>query len=186
MQRCKATGKSFGCFCTTDTDSHGFVKGRPRQSAFERTDEKTDSVFSSTGKQMKSQAWGMEELMKYFRNSGEKFGNAKVIELDKPAAFDLRWDANPALTLRWTWSDPWAVRKEPDKRSLLAVGVSGNYHGAHVELADPSNSWVYVSKRFTDYPGKVEANTIVRCLTKEGEWMEKALKAGIQYLADLG
>jgi hypothetical protein len=70
--------------------------------------------------------------------------------------------------------------------SLLAVGLSGNEHGAHVESADPSNSWVYVSKRFVDYPGKVSGNTVVRCLTKEGEWMEKALKAGIQYLADLG
>jgi hypothetical protein len=114
---------------------------------------------------MKSQAWGMQELMKYFRDSGEKFGNPEVIELEKPAAFDLRWDANPPLTLRWTWSDPYAVRTEPDEGSLLGVGLSGAHdHGVHVELADPSNSWVYVSKRFTDYPGKVEANTIVRCL----------------------
>jgi hypothetical protein len=133
---------------------------------------------------MKSQAWGMEELMNYFRNSGEKFGNPKVIELEKPAAFDLRWDANPPLTLRWTWSDPYAVRKEPDEGSLLAVGLSGAK--AHVELADPSHSWVYVSKRFVDYPSKPEANTIVRCLTKEGEWMKQALEAGKKYLADLG
>lgn len=48
----------------------------------------------------------MEELMKYFRDSGEKFGNPEVIDLEKPAAFDLRWDANPPLTLRWTWSEP--------------------------------------------------------------------------------
>ena len=123
----------------------------------------------------------MEELMNYFRNSGEKFGNPKVVELDKPAAF-----ANPPLTLRWTWSDPGDVRKEPDEGSLLAVGVSGNSHGAHVELADPSNSWVYVSKRFVDYSEKVSENTIIRCLTKEGEWMKQALKAGIQFLADLG
>jgi hypothetical protein len=135
---------------------------------------------------MKSQVWGMEELMEYFRNSGEKFGNPTVIELDKPAAFDLRWEANPPLTLRWTWSDPWAVRIEPDEGSLLAVGLSGNDHQAHIELADPSNSWVYVSNRFVEYPGKVSANIIVRCLTKEGEWMKQALKAGIQYLADLG
>jgi hypothetical protein len=136
---------------------------------------------------MKSQAWGMEELMKYFRDSGEKFGNPEVIELEKPAAFDLRWDTNPPLTLRWTWSDPWAVRKEQGEGSLLGVGLSGAHdHGAHVELADPSNSWVYVSKRFADYPGKVEANTIVRCLTKQGEWMGKALEAGKKYLADMG
>ncbi len=72
---------------------------------------------------MKSQAWGMEESMEYLRNSGEKFGNPEVIELDKPAAVDLRWDANPPLILRWTWSDPWAVRKESDeKQGRSAVG----------------------------------------------------------------
>jgi len=129
----------------------------------------------------------MEELMKYFRNSGEEYGNPQVIELDKPAAFDLRWDAKPPLTLRWTWSDPWAVRREPDEGSLLGVALSGaNDHGAHVEVADPSNSWLYVSERYVDYPGKVSGNTIVRCLTKEGEWMKQALEAGKKYLADLG
>jgi hypothetical protein len=76
---------------------------------------------------MKSQVWGMEELMKYFRTSGEEFGNPEVIELEKPAAFDLRWDANPPLTLRWTWADAYAVRTEPEEGSLLAVGFSGAY-----------------------------------------------------------
>jgi hypothetical protein len=136
---------------------------------------------------MKAHAWGMEKLMEYFRNSGEKFGNPKVVELERPAMFDLGWDANPPLTLRWTWADPWAVRKEPDEGSLLAVGLSGaNDHGAHVELADPSHGWLYVSSRFVEYSGKVTENTIVRCLTKEGEWMEQAFKAGIKYLANLG
>jgi hypothetical protein len=129
----------------------------------------------------------MQELMNFFRNARERFGSPKVIELDKPAAFDLRWDANPPLILRWTWSDPFAVRKEPDEGSLLGVIFAGaNDHVAHVELADPSHSWVYVSERFVDFPGKVRNNTIVRCLTKEGEWVEEALKAGKQFLADLG
>jgi hypothetical protein len=80
-----------------------------------------------------------------------------------------------------------AVRKEPDEGSLLSVGLAGgNDHGAHVELADPSNVWLFVSYRYVDYPGKVPNNTIVRCLTKEGEWMKQALGAGIKYLADLG
>jgi len=84
----------------------------------------------------------MEELIKYFRNSGGRNSEIlKAIELDKPAVFDLRWDANPPLTLRWTWSDPGAVRKEHDEGSLLAVGLAGaNDHGAHVQLADSSNS----------------------------------------------
>jgi hypothetical protein len=52
----------------------------------------------------------MEELMEYFRKSGRQFGNPEVIELEKPAAFDLRWNSNPPLSLRWTWADPYAVR----------------------------------------------------------------------------
>jgi hypothetical protein len=135
---------------------------------------------------MKAHAWDMDRLMEYFRNSGAKFGNPKVIELQKPAAFDLRWDGNPPLTLRWTWDDPWAVRKEIEEGSLLAVGLSGAHdHGAHVELADPSHTLLYVSHRYVDYPGKVNKNTIVRCLTKEGKWMEEALNAGITYMANL-
>jgi hypothetical protein len=38
---------------------------------------------------------GMKELMKYFRDCANKFGNPKVIDLEKPAASDLRWEANP-------------------------------------------------------------------------------------------
>ena len=124
--------------------------------------------------------------MEYFRTSVDKFGNPNVVELENSPVFDLRWDANPPLALRWTWADPWAVRKEPDEGSLLAVGLSGAHdHGAHVELADPSHVWLYVSSRFVDYPGKVTKNTIVRCLTKEGEWMEQAFNAGIEYMAKL-
>jgi hypothetical protein len=44
---------------------------------------------------MKSHALGMEKLREYFRKFGEKFGNPKVIELEKPAMFDLRRDSNP-------------------------------------------------------------------------------------------
>jgi hypothetical protein len=138
-------------------------------------------------KQRKSQAWGMEKLMEYFRKSGKKFGNPKVIELVESAAFDLRWDSKPPLILRWTWSDPYGVGKEPEEGSLLGVAISGAHdHEAHIELADPANVWLYVSRRFKDYPGKVAKTTIVRCLTKEGEWMKKALRAGKKFLADLG
>jgi hypothetical protein len=45
----------------------------------------------------------------------------------------------------------------------------------HLELAEPNNSWVYVSERYEDYPGKVKSNTIVRCLTQEGQWLKDAL-----------
>jgi hypothetical protein len=136
-------------------------------------------------KQRKSQAWGMEKLMEYFRKSAKKFGNPKVIELEKPAAFDLRWDSKPPLILRWTWSDPYSVRTELEEGSLLGAAISSADHEAHVELADPANVWLYVSKRFKNYSGKVEKTNIIRCLTKEGEWMKKALRAGKNFLTDL-
>ena len=50
---------------------------------------------NSAFKSMKSHALGMEKLREYFRKFGEKFGNPKVIELEKPAMFDLRRDSNP-------------------------------------------------------------------------------------------
>jgi hypothetical protein len=58
-------------------------------------------------------------------------------------------------------------------------------HGAHVELSDPSHVTLYVSTRYEDFPGKVKANKIVRCLTKGREWMKKALEAGKKYLEKL-
>ncbi|MBV8226281.1 MAG: hypothetical protein JO232_13955 [Verrucomicrobia bacterium] len=136
-------------------------------------------------KQRKSQAWGMEKLMEYFRKSAKKFGNPKVIEIEKPVAFDLRWGSQPPLTLRWTWSDPYGVRTELEEGSLLGIAISSAHHEAHVELADPASVWLYVSKRFKNYSGKVEKTTIARCLTKQGEWMKKALRAGKKFLTDL-
>jgi hypothetical protein len=136
-------------------------------------------------KQRRSQAWGMEKLMEYFRTSAKKFGNPKVIELEKPAGFDLRWDAKPPLTLRWTWSDPCGVRTKLEEGSLLGTAISSAHHEAHVELADPANVWLYVSKRFKKHSGNVEKTTIARCLTKQGEWMKKALRAGKNFLTDL-
>src|SRR5262249_46038931 len=136
-------------------------------------------------KRRKSQAWRMEKLMQYFRKSAKKFGNLKVIELETPAAFDLHWDSKPPLTLRWTWSDPNGARTELEEGSLLGTAISSAHHEAHVELADPANVWLYVSKRFKNYSGKVEKTTIARCLTKEGEWMKKALRAGKKFLTDL-
>lgn len=136
-------------------------------------------------KQRKSQAWGMEKLMEYFRKSAKKFGNLKVIELERPAAFDLHWDSKPPLTLRWTWSDPYGVHTGLEEGSLLGTAISSAHHETHVELADPANVWLYVSKRFKNYPGKVEKTTIVRCHTKEGAWMKKALRVGKKILTDL-
>jgi hypothetical protein len=128
----------------------------------------------------------MGKLIEYFQKSGQKFGNPKVIELEKVAAFDLRWDANPPLTLRWNWADPGALRRDPSEGYFLGAAISGAHdHDAHVELSDPSHVWLYVSTRYEDFPGKVKANKIVRCLTKEGEWMKKALKAGTNFLAKL-
>jgi hypothetical protein len=70
----------------------------------------------------------------------------------------------------------------------LACGLSGigkNGYRAHLELEDDSNAWLYVSRRYEDFPGKVEKNTIVRCLTEQGQWAKHALEAGLRYLENI-
>jgi hypothetical protein len=129
----------------------------------------------------------MEELMKYFRDSARKFGSPEVVEVGKSETFDLRWNTTPPLSLRWTWADPMDLRRDPSERFFLGAAISGaGDHDAHVELADPSHVWLFVSKRYKEFPGKVEKTKILRCLTKEGEWLKKALKAGTNFLAKLG
>jgi hypothetical protein len=137
---------------------------------------------------MKPHAWGKTELIEYFEKHGHRFGNPKIHKLENRDFFDLIWEKDPPLRLRWTWEDPFSVRIEKeDEGSLLAVGLAGAFeHVHHLELAEPKNSWVYVSKRFEEYPGKVKSNTIVRCLTQQGQWLKDALESGIKYLADLG
>jgi hypothetical protein len=136
---------------------------------------------------MKSPPWAMEKLIEYFRRTGENFGNPTIQVLQDNLAFDLSWEAKPPLTLRWTWADPQSLRRDPSENDFLLAALAGAHdHDAHVELADPSHVSLFVSTRYQDFHGKVKANKIVRCLTKEGEWMNQALKAGIQYLADLG
>jgi hypothetical protein len=74
---------------------------------------------------------------------------------------------------------PGALRRDPNESFFLGAAISGAHdHDARVELSDPSHPWLYVSTRYEDFQGKVKANKIVRCFTKEGEWMKKALKAG--------
>ena len=96
----------------------------------------------------------------------------------------------PPLTLRWTWDDPYAARKEASSLEGSHIGATltglPEDYLSHVELERPNNSWLYVSYRLVDYPGKLNSNPIVRCLTPEGEWMKQALEAGKHYLAERG
>ena len=130
----------------------------------------------------------MAELIEYFEKHSQRFGNPKIHKLEDSGFFDLIWEGQYPLRLRWTWEDPYSVRIEKEyEGSLLGVGLAGAFeHVHHLELSEPRNSWVYVSKRLEEYPGKVKGNKIVRCLTQEGEWLKEALDAGTKYLEDLG
>jgi hypothetical protein len=128
----------------------------------------------------------MEKLIEFFQKSAQNFGNPTVRKLENSKGFDLLWDANPPLTLRWMWDDPAALRR--DQVSIFSIGaaISGAHdHHAHVELSDPSHVWLSVSTRYQDFHGKVKANEIVRCLTKDGEYLKKALRAGESFLVKL-
>jgi Fic family protein len=129
----------------------------------------------------------MEQLKDFFRKSSDRFGNPEIIQVGKSETFDLVWDSEPPLRMRWTWDDPMGARLEPNERFFLACAFAGAHeYTSHVELRDGDrNPWLYVSTRYQDYPGKVKGNPIVRCLTKEGEWAKAALEAGKEFLAKL-
>jgi hypothetical protein len=77
---------------------------------------------------MKPHSWGMAEPVEYFEKSGHLFGNPKIHKLENRGFFDLIWESNPPLRLRWTWEDPFSVRIEKQyEGSLLAVGLAGAF-----------------------------------------------------------
>lgn len=137
---------------------------------------------------MSSKWWGLGKLKAFFEKEKENFGNPEVVIVGaEDGCLDLRW--GQTLWLRWTWSDPWNVRLEKaDEYSLLGAAISGLVINGigwehHIALQEEHNSWVYVSKRLEDYPGKVKSTPIVQCLTEEGRWLQKALNAGIEVVS---
>jgi hypothetical protein len=130
----------------------------------------------------------MAELQRYFRQNREKFGSPKINTLDK--VLDLTWESEPKLSLRWSWQEITNLCLFPKDEGLILCALVGNYE-FHLELKENSNPCMYANHRLKRFPGSAPgsypyANTIVKCLTCEGEFLNCALKNGLNLLDELG
>jgi hypothetical protein len=130
----------------------------------------------------------MPELLRYFEQNSEDFGNPKIDTLDR--AFDLTWESEPKISLRWSWREITNLSLYPKDEGLILCALTGNYE-FHLKLKENSNPCVYASPRLKRFPGSVPgsypyANRIVKCLTSEGEFLNRALKTGLSLLDELG
>jgi hypothetical protein len=130
----------------------------------------------------------MPELLRYFEESRETFGRPKIDTLDR--AFDLTWESEPKISLRWSWREITNISLYPKDEGLILCALTGNYE-FHLKLQEDSNPCVYASPRLKRFPGSVPgsypyANRIVECLTCEGEYLNRALEAGLNLLNETG
>ena len=126
----------------------------------------------------------MPELLRYFQQNKENFGNPKIDTLNR--AFDLTWEGEPNLSLRWSWQEIINLSLYPRDEGLILCGLMGGYE-FHLVLKENANPCVYASPRLKRFPGSVPgsypyANTIIKCLTCEGEYLNRALKTGLNLL----
>lgn len=130
----------------------------------------------------------MNKLLLYFQDNRDRFGNPEITPLKE--AFDLTWNCEHKIALRWSWLDASGVRLNREDDSLLYCCLVWE-HEYHLELKEETGPFLYVNHQLERYPGKIEGsypypNTISKCLTQEGEWLKEALEAGLDYLEGLG
>jgi hypothetical protein len=130
----------------------------------------------------------MPELVHYFKQNRDNFGNPKISTRER--AFDLTWESEPKIALRWSWQKIVNIRLYPEDQGLILCALLWDYE-FHLELKEKSNPCVYANPRLKRFPGSAPGsfpypNTIVRCVTREGEFLKSALKAVLNLLDDLG
>jgi hypothetical protein len=130
----------------------------------------------------------MPELLSYFQQNREKFGNPKTKVIDR--AFDLTWDHEHRVVLRWSWQEIVNIRLYPEDEGLILCALIGDY-GYHFQLKENSNPCLYANHRLKRFPGSSPGsypypNTILKCLTREGDFLKRALQAGLDLLHELG
>jgi hypothetical protein len=129
-------------------------------------------------------------LFNQLQQQKEKYGNPTFTPLRE--AFDVTWDAGGTkIALRWTWCDPYNVRKNEEydeKDSLLGCALIGDYK-EHLLLKQEDNPCMFVNAGLRDYPGKIGPipypNEIVTCKTQEGIWLKAMLEDGLDFLSGL-
>ena len=145
-------------------------------------------LASMPGKSTSEMPGRMGELIIYFQENKEHFGNPEINVLNE--AFDLTWNSEHKIALRWSWQDILSIRIHPEDDSLMFCALIRDY-AFHLELKEKSHSFLYVNYGLKPFPGKIEGsypypNTVSKCLTQEGEWVKAALEAGLDYLESQG
>jgi hypothetical protein len=145
-------------------------------------------LASMLGKSTSDMPGRMGELINYFQENRDQFGNPEINALNE--AFDLTWNSEHKIGLRWSWQDILSIRLYLEENSLMFCVPIWDYE-SHLELKEKSHPFLYVNHRLKRIPRKIEGsypypNTVSKCLTQEGEWVKAALKAGLDYLERLG
>jgi hypothetical protein len=130
----------------------------------------------------------MGELLRYFQENKEQFGDPEISPIKK--AFDLTWEAEHKLALRWSWQDILHIDLRPKYESLIFCSLIWD-HKFHLDLKDASHAFLFANAGLESFAGKIEGpfpytNTILRCRTREGEWLKAAFEAGVDRLEWLG
>lgn len=130
----------------------------------------------------------MPELIRYFQQHQEQFGNPEITEGNR--VFDLTWNADHKLALRWSWQDILSIDRLPQNESLIFCSLIWEPE-FHLDLQDTSHRFVYVNAALESFKGKIQGpypytNKISKCKTPEGESLKAAFAAGLDYLEKLG
>ena len=129
-------------------------------------------------------------LFNYLQQQKEKYGNPIFTPLRE--AFDVTWEAGDTkIALRWTWCDPYNVRKNEEydeKDSLLMCSLVWDYK-EHLLLEVEDNPCMFVNAGLKDFPGKISPqpypNTILAGKTQQGIWLQEMLEEGLNFLSRL-
>jgi hypothetical protein len=130
----------------------------------------------------------MPELVSYFQENREKFGNPRAKAANR--TLDLIWHHEHQIALRWSWQEIVNLRLYPEDKGLILCALIGDYE-FHLELKEKLNPCVYANYRLKRFPGSAPGsypypNRILKCLTREGEFLKNALNAGLNHLEELG
>jgi hypothetical protein len=151
--------------------------------------EVKDGIRQELARRRATQTPGrMPELIRFFEHNQEQLGNPVVTGHNR--AFDLTWNAEHKLALRWSWQDMLGIDLLPENESLIFCALIWEPE-FHIELEDSSHRFLYVNAALKDFHRKIEGpypytNKIGNCKTQEGKFVKSAFEAGLDYLEDLG
>jgi hypothetical protein len=155
---------------------------------FEGSEEIKNRIRQELTRRQATQTPGrMPELIRYFQQNREQFGDPEINALNR--ALDLTWNPDHKLALRWSWQDTLGIDLLPENESLIFCALIWEYE-FHLDLKD-SHRFLYVNAALRDFETKIKGpypytNKILTCRTPEGESLKAAFEAGLDYLEKLG